>query len=107
MKLSWKKTAIGLVIFIVAGVAARLVYDRGYARGGTVASIRLSKTFIDSPERFLADARLWCVLDMYEGYELLGISAANSEAGKQMYEKTEQDCAARVTQAKARLVFAR
>ena len=106
MRLSWKKTAISLVVIIVAGIVARLAYDRGYARGGSAASVRLSKTFIDSPEKFLAEARLWCMVDTYEGYELLGISAANSEANKRMYEKTDQDCAAKVAQAKARLVLA-
>ena len=107
MRLSWKKTATGLMVVIVAGVAAKLIYDRGYARGGTAASVRLSKTFIDSPEKFLVDAKLWCVVDTYEGYELLGISPGNAEASKRMYEKADQDCGASVTQAKARLVLAR
>jgi hypothetical protein len=43
------------------------------------------------------------MVDTFAGYELLGISAANSEASKRMYEKTDKDCAAKVAQAKARL----
>ena len=107
MKLSWKKATIGLLLVFVAVVAARLVYDRGYARGGSAASVRLTKTFLDSPDKFFAEARMWCVVDMYEGYELLGISPANAEASKRMYEKTDEDCVARVAQAKARLVSLR
>ena len=107
MKLVWKRTAIGLVVIIIGGIAPKLAYDQGYARGTSAASVRLSKTFIDSPEKFLADARLWCAVDMYQGYELLGMSPANSEASKRMYEKTDQNCAASVEQAKARLLLAR
>ena len=107
MRLSWKNTAIGLVVIIVIGAVGKLTYDKGYARGGTDAGVRLSKTFIESPEKFVADAKFWCVVDRYEGYALLGISTSNSEASKRLYEKTEQDCDAMVRQGTARLALLR
>jgi hypothetical protein len=96
----WKKITLSMLAALCLFATGKLAYDRGYSRGKTDGAVYVATMYIDTPKEFLGQAEILCVLDMIDGYEILGLwQQSAKEAQEKLYKEAVKSCKQKVEEA--------